>query len=264
MATQAPAGLAQAMAAARNIANAQIAAAQKKSVLSNRSAAKSAIPKPQPVQQPKPTVKERLEAVGDVLNPFSNQPIYITNPFTGETYTSLDVGGSVRSIVRVSQAALALPIAAKATSFLSTKAATTGPTAAAKLPAWLIPAGIGAGAGLAVGAGLFGGSRASNAPQSLVQRPQQDTQATQTTNPSIFSQDYSQNQQYQTYSIMDSPGASIWGNQSQDRPISQVTSPYQQQTPQQYLSGSQSQEATTGTNWGLIAAAVAAVIILAR
>lgn len=197
--------------------------------------------------------KEALGRVANVLNPFANNPIYFGN-------TQMDVGAPVRSAVRISEAALLAPKIAAifgAGSTLATTAANSAQVATISASNYAIPA-LAGGVGLLAGGLLFGQKGAANAPQSLNQTPQQATTGTQETKPQLF--DYSQNQQYADYSIKDSPNASIYGGQTQDK--TQSATPFQSFTPQQTTSGNQSQEATTGTNWALIAAIAAGAYIL--
>lgn len=219
-----------------------------------------------PTEAPKidRSFKAGISRVANVLNPFANNPIYLGNPSTGNINTNLDVGGYTRTIVRASEAALLAPkIAALfgGGSALATTAATAATSTAAQASKYAIPA-LAAGSGLLAGGLLFGRNGTATAPQELNQTPQQNTNPTQTTNSNLF--DYSQNQQYQTSSIANSPGASLYGSQQQTRPTTQTTTPQQTTSPFQDTSGNQSQEATTGENWGLIAAIAAGAYILTR
>jgi len=124
---------------------------------------------------------------------------------------------------------------------------------------------IGGGAGLAAGALLFGQGKATTAPQDLGQeitqkpeiKPYQDTQAYQDTEAS----------QGTTYTIQDSPGASIQGSPSQgvNPQLLQLPTQYTptQLSPMQTASQEQTAE-SGGFNWGMAAVLAAAIILLKK
>jgi len=200
--------------------------------------------------------KQAFWRVGNVLNPFANNPIPLGN-------SNLDVGAPVRTIVRVAETALVAPGAIKAVGFLGTTTKAGIATASSLKPDLLVPAIAGIG-GFALGGLLFQKPGATTAPQSATVTPTQPTQATQTVTPSVSSVDNSINTQNQIYTIKGSPGASIYGSQSQDKPITQTTIPNITQQPTQDTGLNQSQEANSSTDWATIALIGAGLYFLTK
>lgn len=188
--------------------------------------------------------KQAVGRVLDVLNPFSNKPISVVNPFT-RTVVAEDVGAFVRSTVRISEAALVVPSVLPATTAAGATVAAVGSSVSntAKLPIIFGALGVGAGAL------LF--NKPETAPQNMTTITYQTTVTNQTTN---TSQD-TYNNQY----IINSPYAApqLFGNPSQS------VIPAQSVTPSVDVTPSQSQQAG-GTDLTTIILVAAAAYLLSR
>lgn len=204
------------------------------------------------------------QRVAAVLNPFNWDKIYLTNPNSG--LIKADVS-AVKVPIVAGEAALAVAGGAAALQAFgggaATAAAATGAPVAAvgSLKAPIVAAGLGLGAGLLLGAK---GGTTGPQTQSQAQNPSQAANPVQ--NPTLY--DYSQrnstSNQRASYSIRDSPGASIYGSQGNTPNLSSSFTP-QQYTPQgQQLGQEGTQSAQAGGNEWLMLAAVAALVLFSR
>ena len=187
----------------------------------------------------------------DVLNPFSNAPLPLVNPVSGNIINN-DVGGAVRSVVRVAE------VGSLAYGVSLIPAVGAGLTGLSSKATSMLPAPLDATKPLLFGlGGLLGGfglaSLGKPAPMT------QDTSAGQTVNTyqTTDSRQFTDAQQYsyvnQNFKIKDSPGASLYGTAIPSQTVSPAlsVSPVQDVSPSQDVSPNQAQN--TGTNWGLIA-----------
>jgi hypothetical protein len=237
-------------------ANAPVSTPQKSVIIKNNT------PKPSSGGSSKKTTPSLIDSyvtaqknaglrVLNVLNPFSNAPIPLVNPISGNILND-DVGWAVRSVVRVAEAgSLAYGVSlipAAGAGFARTSVGATS----------MLPASLDATKPLLFGlGGLLGGfglaSFGKPAPMT------QDTSAGQTVNTyqTTDSRQFTDAQQYsyvnQNFKIKDSPGASLYGTAIPSQTVSPAlsVSPIQDVAPSQDVSPNQAQN--TGTNWGLIA-----------
>lgn len=202
----------------------------------------------------------------NVLNPFSNAPIPLVNPISGNIVND-DVGWAVRSVVRVAEAG---SVAYGVSLIPAVGAGLAGTSSGATS---MLPASLDASKSLAIGSGLLGlgalgglglGSFGKPAPMT------QDTTAGQTVNTyqTTDSRQFTDAQQYsyvnQNFKIKDSPGASLYGTAIPSQTVSPAlsVSPIQDVSPSQDVSPNQAQN--TGINWGLIALIGAGAYLILR
>lgn len=187
-----------------------------------------------------------VQRVVDVLNPFSNAPIPLVNPITGNVIND-DVGGAVRSVVRVAEVG-SLAYGVSLIPAAGAGLASTSVPASSMLPASLVSGksllfGLG---GLAAGYGLA--SFGKPAPQVIDQTPVVDTSATiPISQGSGDVSPYIKGDKYAGRDLFDNS----YTNQSTYPTTNNYASPTVSQIPTQNTSADQAQN--TGTNWGLIA-----------
>jgi hypothetical protein len=189
--------------------------------------------------------------VGVFTAPFTGADIMLKNPITGTTYGNVTTPVNVATIVGSLGTAATIGALAAGTAGATAGTATAGGALSRAFTPTLATAGLfGLGAGVLFSSA--GGSR--TAPQTMTQTPTQPTTGTQTTTPNWTDSSTKILYQNRYDTIIGSPYASIAGSQSASQPSTQETTPIFSQNPSQDTSGSQGQEAGTGTNWALIAA----------
>ena len=194
---------------------------------------------------------QAVQRVINVLNPFSNAPIPLVNPVSGNIINN-DVGGAVRSVVRVAEAgSLAygvslIPAVGAGLTGISSKATS------------MLPASLDTSKSLLIGlGGLLGGlglaSFGKPAPMTQDTSAGQTVNTYQTTDSRQFTDARQNSYVNQNFKIKDSPGASLYGTAIPSQTVSPAlsVSPIQDVSPSQEVSPTQAQN--TGTNWGLIA-----------
>jgi len=200
--------------------------------------------------------------VANVLNPFASNPISLVNPFTGKVIAN-DVGGPVRSAVRIAEAGIAIPasiLGFGALTRTAASAAVPASIASTGTQSLLKTAGI-AGIAGALGGALSafwasgGANQTANPTQSV--SPSQAPTQNPTTNPNLIPST-NPTQGIGGGSIVGSPNATFIQNTYQDTYSSNVQNTtsqnYQYSTQITNPSQDTSQEAGSGTNWALIAA----------
>jgi len=202
----------------------------------------------------------------NVLNPFSNAPIPLVNPISGNVVNN-DVGGAVRSVVRVAEAgSLAYGVSLIPAVGAGLASTSSGATS-------MLPASLDAYKSLAIGSGLLGLGALGGFGLASIGKPApmtQDTSAGQTVNTyqTTDSRQFTDAQQYsyvnQNFKIKDSPGASLYGTAIPSQTVSPAlsVSPIQDVSPSQDVSPNQAQN--TGINWGLIALIGAGAYLILR
>lgn len=191
-----------------------------------------------------------VQRVADVLNPFSNAPIPLVNPITGNIVNN-DVGGAVRSVVRVAE------VGSLAYGVSLIPAAGAGLTGISSKATSMLPASLDTSKSLLLGLNLLGlgalggyglASFGKPAPQVIDQTPVVDTSATiPISQGSGDVSPYIKGDKYAGRDLFDYS----YTNQSTYPTTNNYASPTVSQIPTQNTSADQAQN--TGTNWGLIA-----------
>jgi len=247
-------------------ANAPISTPQKSVIVKNNT------PKPSSGGSSKKTTPSLIDSyvtaqknaglrVLNVLNPFSNAPIPLVNPISGNIVND-DVGWAVRSVVRVAEAgSLAYGVSLIPAAGAGLARTSVGATS-------MLPASLDASKSLLIGSGLLGlgalggfglASIGKPAPQTIGQTPVIDTSATIPISqgsgdiiPKIEGDKYAGRDLYD-YSYI---------NQSSTATTNNYASPTVSQIPTQNTSAEQAQN--TGINWGLIALIGAGAYLILR
>lgn len=209
-------------------------------------------------------------AVGNVLNPFANNPISLRNPFDTSQVIVEDVGAPVRALIRTGEGALAGAGAIALWTSSAVGTAVAGTTAAVGGVSSNLFKNVGAGL-LGAGAGYIAGSlRSTPTTQTQQQTPTQTTTTTTSSKQFTYAPstqiDKSIRTQY-TYNIVEnSPygaigGSAYMGGNTQTPTISPYQSTPVSVEPTQ--SAAQQQSASS-TNWALVAGIIAAGLIFSK
>jgi len=197
--------------------------------------------------------KQAVGRLTNVLNPFANEPIRLAG-------TNIDVGGYVRSVVRIGEGALAFPAVASLLSRVGGKTAASAAiprvAGSSKFMSLLTAGGIGAAAGFLLSTPK--GQTAAPQTQTPTQNSTQYTEANQYTYAPVDARTYQKTTNY----IRDSPGASVSSSQAAEPRV--VVAPGQDVTPSlaPYQGLEQGQTQTGETPWIWIAAIGAVAFIL--